>query len=219
MKLLLALLLLSSDAYAKPKKPKPAPVTPAAAAATTDPVLQLPDAYAGKVTVLTPDDPDYARAHIDDAIEPEGDGGISKGLVVELLTDVPVWRLWNGPLKKDSSGNTNRLGQWWAARAPAGTRDQYRIDYEVCVAWNDLTWVAGCTLKKGAVVAVGPGQSVSAQTCGDPSGQEAYPADPTHWQVFIYQPWTRMGTELDCPPETQDYMDDPNDISKPLLQP
>lgn len=202
MRLFLTLLLLATPALAKPKK-KPA-----------EPELKLPGDWADKAQVLAPDDPDYARAHLSDAVQPAGNGGISAGLVVELTTDVPVWRLWNGPGSAPPGGNTNRLGQWWGARAPSGTVAQYRIDYEVCDAWNNLTWVAGCTLKKGAVVAVGPGQSVSAQTCGDPTGQETYPANPTHWQVYIYQPWTRMGTELDCPPETQDYKADPNDISK-----
>ncbi len=63
----------------------------------------------------------------------------------------------------------------------------------------------------GAVVAIGPGQSVSAQTCGDPSGAEQYPANPVGWQTFINEPWKR-GAELECPAETTDYQANPADI-------
>jgi hypothetical protein len=121
--------------------------------------------------------------------------------------------MWSGPQKVDARGNTNRMGQWWAFDAPSGPVDGYRRDYEVCVAWNDLTWVATCTLKAGAVVAIGPGQSVSAATCGDASGQESYAANPGDWQVYVEKAWARSA-ELECPDATQDYEADPGDVAK-----
>lgn len=172
----------------------------------------LPASLAGHAVVLAPDDPDAARAGATSAVKPPGQGGLTEAVVVRLTADVPVWRAWSGPEKKDSRGNTNRIGQWWSADAPHGTRDGYRRSYEICVGWNDLTWMAKCTLHKGAVVTVGPGQSVSAETCASPD--ESYPANPVDWQLFIATAWTRIGPdkELDCPDPSQDQPIDPADL-------
>ena len=51
----------------------------------------------------------------------------------------------------------------------------FRRRYEVCEKWDTLRWVAQCTLRRGSVVVIGPGQSVSAQTCEKPG--ESYPAN------------------------------------------
>lgn len=168
---------------------------------------KLPHKLHGKAVVLEASDPDYARADIAGAVKPAGEGGIKEGIVVRLTADVTVWRMWNGPAKKDARGNTNRLGQWWAYDAPRGTQEEYRKAYEICLGWNDLTWVAKCTLKKGAVVAIGPGNSVTAKVCGDPTGKEAYPVNERDWQVWLSKAWGRVGAdkELDCPPESADY--------------
>ena len=100
------------------------------------------------------------------------------------------------------------------AIAAAGLVSGYRADYEICNGWNDLTWVATCTLKKGSVVVIGPGQSVSAESCGDPTGQETYAANLEDWQVFVSKAWSRSA-ELVCPADTSDYEANPADISKP----
>ena len=177
--------------------------------------LSLPPALTGKAVVLSPNDPDYARAAIGQAIQPAGQGGISAGLVIRATQDITVYRLWNGPNGVDSSGNTNRMGSWWAYDAPQGTVAQYRSNYEICKSWNTLTWVATCHLAPGAVVAIGPGQSVSASTCGVSSGQESYPADPVWWQTYVNKAWSRP-SELVCPPANDDYQDDPANIAQPL---
>ncbi len=177
--------------------------------------LALPAALQGKAEVLPSTDPDYARADLTSAVKPEGQGGISAGIVVRLTEDIPVYRMWSGPDKKDSRGNTNRLGSWWSYDAPQGPVSGYRADYEICNSWNDLSWVATCTLKKGSVVAIGPGQSVSAATCGDVMGKESYPANAEDWQLYVSKAWTRTSTELICPAESADYQANPDDISKP----
>lgn len=177
--------------------------------------LKLPKKLEGKAVVLAATDADYARAQVDGAVKPAGQGGISEALVVRLTADVPVYRMWNGPDKKDARGFTNRIGQWWGYDAPKGKVEQYRVDFEICNGWNDLTWVATCTLKAGSVVAIGPGQSVSPETCGDPTGKESYPANSRDWQVWVAQAWAR-GAELVCPPEDQDYPADPQNIAKRL---
>lgn len=183
-------------------------------AAADDCCLALPASLDGKAEVLQPGDADYARADVAGAVKPAGDGGITAALVVKLTQDVPVYRMWNGPDKVDANGYTNRIGQWWSYDAPSGTQAEYREHYDICDGWNDLTWMATCTLKAGSVVAIGPGQSVSAETCGDPTGKESYPANPEYWQTWIAKAWAR-GDELSCPPASDDYKADPNDIAKP----
>lgn len=175
--------------------------------------LSLPAQLSGKAVVLSPSDPDYARAVVGSAVKPAGMGGVSEALVVKITQDIPVYRMWNGPAKVDARGNTNRLGGWWSYDAPQGSVTKYRADYEICKAWNDLTWMATCTLKQGAVVAIGPGQSVSAETCGDPTGQEQYAANASGWQTYVDKPWAR-GAELVCPDVSADYTANPADISK-----
>lgn len=172
------------------------------------PVVEVPAAP----VPLSNEDPDYARADVASAIKPAGQGGISEGIVLRVTEDTPVYRLWSGPEKVDARGYTNRIGQWWTFEAPAGSQADYRVAYEICAGWNDLTWVATCTLKAGSVVAVGPGQSVSAETCGS---DESYPANPAAPQVFIAKAWARMPAELDCPDASADYAADPTDLSKP----
>lgn len=188
----------------------------AASSAAAD-ELTLPKQLEGKAVVVKVGEADYARAEVAGAVKPAGQGGISQALVVKLTADVPVYRMWSGPTKKNAQGFTNRIGQWWSYDAPKGSRDDYRKNYEICDGWNDLTWVATCTLKAGSVVAIGPGQSVTAETCGDPTGKESYPANPRDWQTWVARAWAR-NTELVCPPETADYEADPADISKPLAK-
>ncbi len=97
---------------------------------------------------------------------------------------------------------------------PRGTREGYRRAYEICGAWNTLTWVAGCTLKQGAVVAIGPGQSVSAEECGDSSGYEAYGVNPHAWQVYVGQAYKH--SELACLSSASDYQADPGNVAQPV---
>jgi len=174
--------------------------------------LSLPPQLTGKATVLKTSDSDYPRAVLKNAVKQIGGGGISDGLVMKTTEDLNVYRLWNGPNKKDKNGNTNRLGSWWSYVPPIGDVGTYRINYEVCNNWNDLTWVAICTLKAGAVVAIGPGQSVSSVTCQDQTGKETYPSNPSVWQLYIDKPWTRS-QEITCPDVASDYEVDPADIS------
>lgn len=179
--------------------------------------LQLPAQLQGKAVVLAPTDADYARAEAGDAVKPAGEGGVSEVMVVKLTSDVTVWRMWSGPEKKNASGLTNRMGQWWAYDAPRGTRSEYRGRYEICRTWNDLTWMAACTMKAGAVVAIGPGNSVSPETCGDAAGSETYAANTTDWQVYVAKAWSRP-TELECPAETSDYAADCKNIAQPATE-
>lgn len=185
---------------------------PACAPVAQDGGALLPPQFQGKMVALAKDDPAYAKAGAESAVKPEGKGGVSQAVVVRLSQDLPVYRLWNGPA---ATGNSNRLGSWWAFDAPKGTREGYRRAYEICGTWNELAWVATCTLKQGAVVALGPGQSVSAETCGDDSGYETYRANGRDWQIYVAKAWERPD-ELACPPATGDYRADPANVAQPV---
>jgi hypothetical protein len=181
--------------------------------------VEVPRQLASSLELVGPDDKDYVAADPADATAAPGNGNVSKAVVVRLTRDRPVYRLWAGPAVRDAQGLTSRLGQWWTFDPPSGTRTDFRRRYAVCVKWDTLQWVARCTLRRGAVVVIGPGNSVSAQTCGDPTGRENYPANDRDWQVFIHQAWNRTGTpngDLSCPDESQDYQDDPGNIAKPI---
>ena len=176
--------------------------------------LGLPPSLQGRAELLRLDDPDYERAAAWNALKAPGQGGVLGVAVVRLKEDLPVYRLWSGPAVRDGRGNTNRLGGWWSAQAPQGTTAQYRNDYAVCQGWNELTYLASCTLRRGSVVAVGPGQSVSAQTCGDAGGKESYPQNRAVWQIYVDQPWKRT-EELICPAESNDLATNPADLGQP----
>src|SRR5580692_45428 len=96
----------------------PPPRAPEAATAAAPCAVPLPAQLAGKAVPVAADDPDAARADLASAIKVPGQGALAQGIVVRLLADVPVWRMWSGPEKKDASGRTNRMGQWWAYDAP-----------------------------------------------------------------------------------------------------
>ena len=110
---------------------------------------------------------------------------------------------------RDAEGRTSRIGQWWTFEPPAGTLASFRRRYEVCEKWDSLRWVAQCALRRGSVVVIGPGQSVSGQTCG--VATESYPATNRDFQVYVHDAWKR--TDLVCPEESRDYQNDPRDIT------
>jgi len=168
--------------------------------------------------LVPPGDAAYSAADPAGATGVPGEGKVTTPYVVRLTRDTAVYRLWAGPSVRDAQGRTSRIGQWWTFEAPSGTLASFRRRYEVCEKWDSLRWVAQCTLRRGSVVVIGPGQSVSADTCGDPSGRERYPANTKKFQVYIHEAWTRTGqpgAELSCPDESRDYLNDPQDIAKP----
>ena len=191
---------------------------PAVTTASPTVPLRLPAVLASSAEALPPGAPGFARADVQSAVKAHGQGNVSRAMVIQLTQDIHVFRLWSGPEKKDANGRTNRIGSWWTYDPPRGAVDQYRVDYEICRAWNDLSWVATCTLRKGTIVAIGPGNSVSAETCGDSTGKEHYPANEQHWQLYVYRAFERIGPdkELDCPDESRDYEADPRDLARPL---
>ena len=180
--------------------------------------IALPREVASSIELVATVDSAYAAADPAGATGEPGTGKETKPFVVRLTRDLAVYRLWAGPDVRDAQGRTSRLGQWWTFERPSGTRASFRRKYEVCEKWDTLQWVASCTLRRGAVVVIGPGQSVSAETCGDPSGRESYPVNDRDVQVYIREAWNRTGTpngDLICSDESRDYQNDPGNIAKP----
>ena len=176
--------------------------------------VRVSRAIAGSLELVAAGDAAYAAADPTGATGVPGEGKVIRPHVVRLTRDMPVYRLWAGPAVKDEQGRTSRIGQWWTCEPPAGTLASFRRRYEVCEKWDSLRWVAQCTLRRGAVVVIGPGQSVSAQTCGVQT--ESYPANDRDFQVYIHEAWKHMSPpdgELSCPDESRDYENDPRDIS------
>ena len=205
---------------------------------------ELPTALRGRAVVLQPDDPAYGHAMAASAVAPSGGGGISRAVVLRIVEPVQVWRLWSGPEVRNAKGYTNRLGPWWSWAEPSGPVDRYRSDYAICLSWNDLTWRAACTLRAGAVVAIGPGQSVSpAQcretvpaecqeaakpqsgpgrsglpaTCEIPVRAERYASKPEVWQLYVHR-FLGEGADLACD-ESLDAPVDSEDVSRVLPRP
>jgi hypothetical protein len=180
-------------------------------------LIKLPRQVAEGLESVPASDPAYDAADPTAATGAPGVGKVTQPYVVRLTRDMPVYRLWSGPAVKDPEGHTTRMGEWWTFDRPTGTRASYRERYEVCEKWNTLRFVAQCTLRRGAVVVIGLGQSVNDETCGEPGGREHYLANARAFQVYIHAAWTHSGTPnamLSCPDESQDYRNDPNDVSK-----
>jgi hypothetical protein len=184
--------------------------------------VRIPREMAASLELVAATDASYADANAAGATGVPGEGKVTRPYVVRLTRDVPVYRLWAGPAVLDQQGRTSRIGQWWTFERPAGTLASFRRRYEVCEKWDTLRWVAQCTLRRGSVVVIGPGQSVSAETCGDSSGRESYPANDRDFQVYIHDAWKRTGPpreDLSCPDQSRDYQNDPRDIAKAITPP
>lgn len=86
--------------------------------------------------------------------EPEA-GKLCQGQVYQAKenTQVILYRAWN------ATNPNSQLGHWWAFKIPRGKTAQYRHDYEICYQWSPLDKLTHCTLKAGAKVVLGTGQS------------------------------------------------------------
>lgn len=88
------------------------------------------------------------------AVLNSGSGGICEGVVFEVTKEIIVYRVWN------STYPDSRLKNWWTFDQPTGTLKAYRKDYEICCQWGPRDTIEVCSLKPGAKIVVGPGQSV-----------------------------------------------------------
>ena len=101
-------------------------------------------------------------------------GKLCQGAVYQAKpkSQVVIYRAWN------STNPKSKLGQWWAFSEPAGPIALYRKNNEICYQWSPLDKLVRCTLKPGAKIVVGTGQSAQC------SQYLSYPASATQ-QIFV----------------------------------
>ena len=111
-----------------------------------------------------------------------GLGGLCIGKVFLVERPVAVYRVWDGARRHTA------LGRWWSFSPPQGSRDDYRRANVICPAWSALDRLSACTLKPGARIVVGPGQSAECADGPYPASavnQVYVPNDVRQGQVFV----------------------------------
>lgn len=83
-----------------------------------------------------------------------GQGGVCDAQAYRVSGTRAIYRAYNGTHPQ------SKLGAWWALEEPSGSVSTYRKDYEICYQWSPLDRLVKCTLRAGAKVVLGTGQSV-----------------------------------------------------------
>ena len=130
------------------------PLTPTAtpiSAAECAGDMELPIEFSRKFTAVS--DPELLAQSIG---EPD-EGKLCQGqvYVAKQNTQILLFRGWNG------SNPASEFGEWWALKSPRGQIAQYRRDYQICYQWSPLDKMTLCSLKAGAKVVIGTGQSAT----------------------------------------------------------
>ena len=100
-----------------------------------------------------------------------GKGMLCEGKVFVAEKPIVVYRVW------DASKTYTALGRWWSLNHPQGPKTQYQHENDICPEWSALDRLSQCTLKIGAYVVIGTGQSA---TCAE----GVYPQSGTN-QVYV----------------------------------
>ncbi|GIC76551.1 hypothetical protein [Moritella sp. F3] len=113
--------------------------------------MELPVEFSRKFTAVS--DPALLAQSIG---EPD-EGKLCQGqvYVAKQNTQIMLFRAWN------SSNSASEFGEWWALKSPRGQIAQYRSDYQICYQWSPLDKMTLCSLKAGAKVVIGTGQSAT----------------------------------------------------------
>jgi hypothetical protein len=136
----------------------PQPVTPQPVVESPTPASMDGAACVGKIAPV----PDGLKEVTDETLLQSsmglsGKGQLCTGRVYEATKPVTVYRVW---MKEKSY---TQIGRWWSFQAPAGTRESYRQENEICPEWSALDMVSTCTIQVGARIVVGPGQSATCE--------------------------------------------------------
>lgn len=107
------------------------------------------------------------------ALGKSGAGKLCAGKVFQVISPVSVYRVWH------SEKSYTLYGGWWSFTRPQGPQDRYREENAICPSWSALDRLSSCSIKAGAKIVVGPGQSADCQ-----QDQLAYAKSPVN-QVFI----------------------------------
>ncbi len=168
---------------------------------------------------------------IGNALEPEGNGGVYEGKILKVKKIFPIFRVYT---KKGDpkTGRNNRFGGWWTHIPPGKgiSKADYRRRYEICESFNrDLDRVVQCWIYPGALLLVGPGQSVSEDTCGKPGESYASDSGKDNLQIYILEmfnhnflsrngqtPLKDLELYIGCPAESDDRSFDWYSEGRPL---
>ncbi|MDQ6965374.1 MAG: hypothetical protein Q9M23_00420 [Mariprofundaceae bacterium] len=100
-----------------------------------------------------------------------GKGMLCAGKVYQATQAVRIYRVW------DSAKTYTLYGSWWSFNPPQGPRERYQVENDICPEWSALDRMSSCSIKPGAMIVVGPGQSAEC-------GQSTLPKSAAN-QVFI----------------------------------
>lgn len=116
--------------------------------------MELPIEFSRKFTAVS--DPQLLAQSIGEPNE----GKLCQGqvYVAKQNAHILLFRSW------DSTRTMSELGEWWALKSPRGDIAEYRRDYQICYQDTPLDKLTLCSLKAGAKVVIGTGQSM---TCSD----------------------------------------------------
>ncbi|NVN90183.1 MAG: hypothetical protein HXX11_06225 [Desulfuromonadales bacterium] len=136
---------------------------------------------------------------ISSALKPEGKGGVYEGKIVKVKQAFPIFRVYTKRVNPQT-GRNNRFGGWWTSLPPGKgmTTIEYRKRYEICDSFNpDLDRVVQCRIYPGALLLIGPGQSVDESTCG--KAGESYTADSgkENLQLYLFEMYSHSFTIRD----------------------
>lgn len=92
-----------------------------------------------------------------------GFGGLRCPRFYKVTAGARFYRLWDG-----RPARAKEFGYSWTLTRFAPRSAGYRKKFAVCEDWNDLSKEKICEIKPGAtaIIAVGPGEQVSEQSCG-----------------------------------------------------
>jgi hypothetical protein len=111
-----------------------------------------------------------------------GEGKLCSGKVFKVTYPLTVYRVW------DNSKSYTAYGSWWSFSPPQGPRDSYREENDICPSWSALDRMSACTLKIGALIVIGPGQSADCTGTSYPKSsvnQVFMPNNSRNGQIFV----------------------------------
>ena len=126
---------------------------------------------------------------LNDALGKSGDGKLCYGQVFAATAPVTVYRVWN------SAKSYTEFGKWWSLIKPTGPVDSYRSDNAICPEWSELNQLTRCTIKVGAHVVIGPGQSANCMMMmyGKSAVNQVYMANDTRVGMLQVENCTQLG--------------------------
>ena len=133
--------------------------------------------------------PTEDAALLNEALGKTGEGKLCAGKVYEATAAVTVYRVWN------QAKSYTEFGKWWSLGKPMGTVASYREENAICPEWSELNQLTRCTVKLGARIVVGPGQSAScmAMVYDKSPVNQVYMANDTRVGMLHVEGCTQLG--------------------------